>query len=439
MLGPGGHFLKLTAVFCLLSLFTTGCWDNREPEWLASSLLLAFDLDEEKGEKMYKALVVLANPLFQSGGESGSTGGGGGEKMPFWVHSARGRTPFEAILNLSQGTTRQIRFFHTQALLFSEKLAREGIWPVLELFQRHRELRPTVQTAVVDGDLEELLRTEFPLEFLPSTAVDRLLRITGIERSIIPDSQLLKKLIEFTRPGEEMILARIKALPQKVGGEPQGEDQQGQQGKGQQGKEQRGGNQQVRRNQQGQTPPGPPAEAIGAAVFRGDKMVGWMDGHETRGQNWVRNTLQRGVIVIELPGKNGLAAIEIIKIWSKIKPRINGGEVTITVDITAEGRLQDFVVSPAEAPRLDKSLDQDLENRYAEAIRRECERSLTRAKELKADIFGFGNAIYCKYPRLWEKELAGRWEEAFSRLSVEFLVEAPIKRSGLIHTSPSKR
>jgi spore germination protein KC len=124
---------------------------------------------------------------------------------------------------------------------------------------------------------------------------------------------------------------------------------------------------------------------------------------------------------------------------SKIKPKIDGGEVTITVDITAEGRLQDLVVSPGETPRMDKSLDQDLENRFAEAIRRDCERALTRAKELNADIFGFGNAVYRKHPRLWEKELAGRWDEIFPRLSVEFLVEAPIKRSGMILTSPPHR
>lgn len=414
----GSYFLKITFIFCLLSLFTPGCWDNREPEWLASSVLLAFDLDEEN---MYKAIVVLANPIFQAGGEGGN-GGGGGDKLPFWVHSARGHTPFEAILNLSQGTTREVRFSHTMVLLFSEKLARQGIWPVLELFLRHRELRLNIQTAVVDGDVEELVRTEFPLEFLPSTAIDRLLRITGFDRSIIPDTQLLKKLIEFARPGEEMILARLKVLPRETGeGRQDDKQSQGQQDQGQQGQK---------------APPPAPAEVIGAAVFRGDKMVGWFDGHETRGQNWVRNTLERGVIVIELPGDTGLATIEIIKMWSKIKPKVSGGEVMITVEIKAEGRLQDLATSPEKVPRLDKGFDQTLENRFAEAIRRECERALSRAKELKADIFGFGNAIYRKYPRLWEKELAGRWEDAFCRLSVEFLIEAPIKRSGMIFTSP---
>ena len=134
-----------------------------------------------------------------------------------------------------------------------------------------------------------------------------------------------------------------------------------------------------------------------------------------------------------------MATIEIIKMQAKIKPTINGGEVMITVEIKAEGLLQDLVVSPGEVPRLDKSLDQDLENRFAEAIRRECKRSLTRAKELKADIFGFGNVIYRKCPRLWEENLAGRWEEAFCQLPVEFLVEAPIKRSGLILTSPLRK
>lgn len=409
MLRPGNHLLKIAAVFCLLSFFSTGCWDNREPEWLARSMLLAFDLDEEN---MYEATVVLANPIFQAGGQSGN-GGGGGTKLPFWVHSARGRTPFEAVLNLSQATTRMTLLSHTQVLLFSEKLAREGIRPVLELFQRNRELRLGVQAAVVDGDLNELLRAEFPLEFLPSTGIDRLLRITSIERSIIPDSRLLQKIIEYTRPGEEMILPRLKVLSQEreTGQDTQSENQQ--------------------------SPPGPPAEVIGAAVFRGEKMAGWMDGHETRGQNWIRNTMQRGPIVVKLPGEEGLATIEIMKMQSKIEPKKRNGKVMITVEIKAEGRLQDLVMPPGKTPRLDQAFVQSLENRFAEIIRRDCNRSLTRAKELEADIFGFGNTVYRKYPRLWEEELAGRWEESFRNLSVEFLVEATLNRPGLILTSPT--
>lgn len=409
---PGRHFLKTTAVLCLLSLFASGCWDNREPEWLASSLLLAFDLDEEN---MYKAIVVLANPLFQGGGDVGTGSGGGGEKLPFWVHSARGRTPFEAVLNLSQGTSRQIRFSHTLVLLFSERLARAGIWPVLELFQRHRELRTNIQTAVVDGDLEELLRADFPLEFLPSTAIDRLLRITSIERSIIPDSRLLEKIIEYTRPGEEMILPRLKVLSQKNSGS------QGQSGQ-----------------EEGPSPPGPPAEIIGAAVFRGEKMVGWFDGHETRGQNWIRNTLEIGVIVVELPEKDGLAGIEIIKMQSTIEPKRSGGEIRITVEIKAVGLLQDLVTPPGVTPRFDQEFVQSLENRFAEAIRRDCERSLSRSQELGADIFGFGNAVYRKHPRLWEEELKARWEETFRRLSVEFLVDADLDWPGMILTPPAR-
>src|SRR5690554_2712603 len=403
------HFLKLAAAFCLLSIFFTGCWDNREPEWLARSMLLAFDLDEEN---MYEATVVLANPIFQAGGQSGN-GGGGGTKLPFWVHSARGRTPFEAVLNLSQATSRMTLLAHTQVLLFSEKLAREGIWPVLELFQRNRELRLTIQTAVVDGDLNELLRAECPLEFLPSTGIDRLLRITGIERSIIPDSQLLKKLIEYTRPGEEMTLPRLKVLSQEkeTGQDTQSENQQ--------------------------SPPGPPAEAIGAAVFRGEKMAGWMDGHETRGQNWIINTMHRGPIVVDLPEEEGLVTIEITKMQSKIEPQKRDGGIMITVEIKAEGRLQDLVTPPGNTPRLEQEFIQSLENRFAEIIRRDCKRSLTRAKELEADIFGFGNTVYRKYPRLWEDELARRWKDIFLDLTVEFLVEATLNRPGLVLSSPT--
>ncbi len=414
MLRPYGRFfLKLAAVLCLCSFFTAGCWDNRAPEWTARALLLAFDLDEEN---MYEATIMLANPIFQGGGQDGGGGGGGQTKLPFWVHSARGHTPYEAVLNLSQRTTRMIKFSHTQILLFSEKLARAGVWPVFEFFMRNRELRLDIQTAVVDGDLKELLRSEFPLEFLPSTGINRLLRITSLERSIIPDSRLLEKIIEYTRPGEEMILARLKVLSQKNG------ESQGQGGQ----------------EESGQSPPGPPAEIIGAAVFRGEKLVGWFDGHETRGQNWIRNTLQTGVITVELPEKDGLAGIEIIKMQSKIEPKRSGEEIRITVELKALGRLQDLVTPPGVTPRLDPEFVQSLENRFAEAIRRDCKRALSRAQELKADIFGFGNAVYRKFPRLWEEELEARWEETFCRLAVEFLVDADLDWPGMILTPPTR-
>ncbi|HOL16241.1 MAG TPA: Ger(x)C family spore germination C-terminal domain-containing protein, partial [Bacillota bacterium] len=57
---------------------------------------------------------------------------------------------------------------------------------------------------------------------------------------------------------------------------------------------------------------------------------------------------------------------------------------------------------------------------------------LSRAQELKSDIFGFGNLIYRKNPRLWEK-IGPRWdEEIFPRLKIDLKVNFVILRAGLI-------
>ncbi|WP_438825873.1 Ger(x)C family spore germination C-terminal domain-containing protein [Neobacillus drentensis] len=43
----------------------------------------------------------------------------------------------------------------------------------------------------------------------------------------------------------------------------------------------------------------------GAAVFKKDKLIGWMDETETRGILWLRNEIEGGVISIKVPKEKG--------------------------------------------------------------------------------------------------------------------------------------
>ena len=64
-------------------------------------------------------------------------------------------------------------------------------------------------------------------------------------------------------------------------------------------------------------------------------------------------------------------------------------------------------------------------------IRNEINAVIQKAKELKTDIFAFGEAVHRADPKAW-KRLEQRWEEIFPELKVDLLVKTKINRVGLI-------
>ena len=61
-----------------------------------------------------------------------------------------------------------------------------------------------------------------------------------------------------------------------------------------------------------------------------------------------------------------------------------------------------------------------------------CEKALDKAqKTLKTDIFGFGEAIHRKYPKVWEK-IKSDWNDKFLDLPVSITVEAETIQLGEI-------
>ncbi len=63
------------------------------------------------------------------------------------------------------------------------------------------------------------------------------------------------------------------------------------------------------------------------------------------------------------------------------------------------------------------------------AIQNEAESALKKAKELDADIFGFGEEIRRKYPRRWA-EMKARWDALFHDIEVRFEINTRLDGSG---------
>jgi spore germination protein KC len=377
-----------------LLIITPGCWNRREPEELALVLMAAFDLDQESGD--FKIIAQIANPLAM-GGEGPEAGGGGGADST-WVVAASGQTPFEAARNLVTKSTREINFSHATVVLFSEDIAREGLHQLFDFLDRERQFRLVVHPMVVDGDIRKAMEAEYAMEEVGAVALVRHVRTTSQERAVTRNLFLRDVYNIFSQPGWDVTIPRLHIIT----------------------------------GEEGELVEEAPVQLSGLAAFSKDRMVDWLNDKESRGLNWVLGDINRAVYVLKSPPDSSRpTTVEIYQTSSSMKAEIQGEEVKIILEIEADGRLQETHTERgwlSEESQLTESLDR----RLAQAIRNDVRLVLEKAQnDLKADIFGFGNLIYRTQPKDWAR-LSDRWDEIFPQVQVEILVDANIRRTGLI-------
>lgn len=394
-------FLALMASFAMLvpAFLLAGCWDRLEPDVLGIISVAAFDLEPESG--LFKVYVQLANPLGgstqqQSGGGAG--GGGGQGKSPIWALEATGRTIYEAFKNMEVISTRRLQWSHVEIILFSEKLAREGLRGVLDFIDREREIRLIARPFVVQGDLRRLLEAEFPLEQVGGTGISKQYFSVRRETSFTSDISSVREFFRhLSLPGLEAALPRLAVLEEKE------------------------------MKKEGPSGTLNPARISGAAVFRGDKLVGFLDEKETAGYMWLEGKVQHHFLVLKCPGaEEDLLTVEIFEASARILPEIEDEKVRFKAFINAKGIVHDFTC--ADFP-LEQEFIEALNRRLATAIRLEVNAALEKARELQADIFGLGNILYRTRNKDW-KRLGDTWPELFPHVPVDVEVKASVVRHG---------
>lgn len=145
---------------------------------------------------------------------------------------------------------------------------------------------------------------------------------------------------------------------------------------------------------------------------------------------WIRGEVKGGSLEVTGPEEKGKpVTLEILRSKTKLQPRISDGQIFMTVEIKEESNL---VETAAMLDLTKPETINKLEKLQAGAIREEVESALNKAQqEYGVDVFGFGEEIHRQYPRQW-KEMKKNWSDLFPAVQVEVLVEAKIRRTGLI-------
>ncbi|WP_147532775.1 Ger(x)C family spore germination protein [Bacillus marasmi] len=378
---------------CLLIL--TGCWNRRELNELA--LVVAMSID--KGDAGYEITAQVVEPS-----EVASQKGGSG-RTPVTTYSEKGQYIFEAIRRMTTISPRKLYFSHLQMLVVGEELAKEGISKPLEMLTRDPEFRKDFYIVVSkDIKAKDVLENLTSLEKIPANKLHASLESSESAWAPTVAVQMDELIADITAAGKNAVLTGITIK----------------------------GNVDKAATMDNVTRIEPYArlQYKNIAVFKTDKLVGWLNEKESKGLNYITDNVTNTVGDIPCPDGKSLV-IEIVRSKSKVSGKVINGKPNIDIKINAEANIGEVacrinLTNPESIKKLEKAVNMVNEDIITSSIK--------KAQELGVDIYGFGEVIHRADPKAWKK-LKNNWDEHFQELEVSVDSTFNIRRTGVSNES----
>jgi len=385
-------FGVVLALLMIASIIMVSCWDIEEIEDLALISNIAFDVGEFKEYKM-TVQILLPEAL----GGAGKSDGGSGES-PVFVINAEGQTAFEANRKLREYLPKRPFYGNTMSAIIGEDLARQGVMPVLNILETDHEFRRSTQLFLATGQGGKVLEAKIRVMANPGDIPMGFVQtLPGISTTVTQNAgDFISQAVGNTMEPVMPVIRVIEADPE-IGENPE-------------------------------------VRVAGTAAFKKDKLVGFLDEKESGGLLWVLGRVD-GVISFQAAKTNESVTIELTRSSSSIEALIDeSGNLSVNINIRTEGNLAD---QTGFADLADPKIRRSIERRLAETIRQEIKSTLNKAqKELKTDVFGFGEVFFRTYPRLWSDTLEPQWDDIYPYIPVNIYVEAHVRRTNLTIEAP---
>lgn len=386
---------KYTFVLLILSLVLTGCWDRRELNEIAITLALGIDKVDEEFQLTAQVVVPSEVSMKQSSGRSTVT-----------LFQADGETIFEAFRKMTIDSPRKIYPGHLRMLVIGEELAKAGVSESLDLLSRDWELRSDFYVVVAkDNTAAEILNVTTPIESIPANKMFNTLKTSEENWAVTKGVTLDELLGDLITDGKAAVLTGIQVF----------------------------GNREVGSSKQNveSITPATQIQYDYLAVFKKDKLVGWLNESESKGYNYIIDSVKSTVASISCP-EEGKVSIEVINSKSELKGKINKGEPEVNITIEVEGNVGavECHIDLKDTKAID-ALEKSYEKELKEIIHQTIE---TVQKQYQTDIFGFGQAIHRSNPKTWKK-IKNQWDEIFPELTVNVEVDMKIYHTGTVSNS----
>ncbi len=351
----------------LIALLFTGCFSYHELESL--TIVTGIAIDKGAGGTKYRMTFECLN----------MSGGGGSEDAQTpqaVVLQSEGDSVFDAVRGVLSESSQKLYFSDCQEVILSRDIAKEGIRKVIKWFLSDAETRVTLRFVVSEEPTAaELLQQEVQTGQTPALEISGALEEAYSNSLACLPLRLYEINAILSRPGLSLTLPGVRVV--------------------------REGEKSWLR--------------LGAtAVFRDDRLAGWLPEERVPYFIFVRGKVNGGLIVPgdRMPG----VTFEIGENRTDLGVTFSGGvpsaevrtETAVSADEIAAGEKNGDVGGPSFSK---------LQSAAEETVKAGVEGVIQYVKEkFGTDIFGFGLKISRDYPSEWEK-LSKDWDKTFLRMS----------------------
>lgn len=363
----------------ILVVSTNGCWDYREINKL--SIVTGIAVDRGENSK-YKTTFEIVDT--QEGGIE--------KKIKSKLIESEGETLFDAVRNALKVSSPKLYFGHMNVVILSEQIAREGVIDIIDFLNRDAEPRLNIDLTVSkEKTANEILSAQSTTAAIRSFEIEQMLEAQK-DLSKLPRTKVYQFVNDLPCKGIAPVLPAME-LVESVGEKT--------------------------------------FALCGAAVFKGDKIVGYLNEEESNYYCYISNEVRRGLIVIlDSPQTEGVdITLEIFDSETKVKPVYSDGKVSIDIMIKvraalAEQRGNSKSESETEVLKIQKAAEEYIKSNTVKTIQ-------SVQKKFGLDIFGFGKKIYSEMPQLW-KEIGRDWTSIYKEMDVNVSASVELKNRGLL-------
>lgn len=371
------HYIPLILLFISVVFLLTGCIRGELDERV---ILSAIGIDQTEDNKVKLTLALIDTRATDTQDAKG-----------VHIYTSVGDTIFDAVRATIVKVGKQPIWPYIKIVVLGPSITETDILPYLDFLNRNNEVQPNPYILISKKDAADIIKAKVDFATIPAVIIEKML---GQQGAVAYTPAL--KLHQFTEmmlsPEQVGYLAIIDTIKKGKKEMP---------------------------------------KIKNTAVIKDAKWIGELNTKETRGLLWVRDEVQGGILVIPALDGNGKIGLEILdRTKVDVKPKIAHGQVQkIKIDLSSTLSIGEMLT---EHTALNQKKIDEIKKLAELGIKKEILDSVARAKELKVDIFGFGEAIHRKNPVLWKKNKQD-WTNQFAGIPIEVSVDVDIRNLGLFN------
>ncbi|MGG3839096.1 Ger(x)C family spore germination protein [Paenibacillus thiaminolyticus] len=372
----GGRIFFAVLIMTLLS----GCWDQQMLKDDRIAYIVGLDLNSD-GQLQSTIAILDVN-----GSQSGSPQG---NKEFSEIHTVTGNTSRHTRDKMDREVAGRLSASKLRVILIGEDLARQGIYPYLDVLYRDPSSALNAKVAVVAGKAHDMISTKVSGSQLIGEHFHKLIQ-SAERRTIVPAVNLQLICPPMLDPGDDFALPYI-------------------------------------------TFNGPNPLVYGIALFSGDRMVSTLKSEDSLLYLLMADKLSQTASLTLKVDQEGnrepekYLAMDIQQLKRKMKIDVQSNRnikvtLNLNVKITAIEYPKDHLNQRETLGRLNKKLTEEL-TRRAQAVTQ-------KMLQAKNDGFGIGRRLIAYYPNTW-KSL--NWTKDYPKVEFDPIVKVEIVNHGIMN------